>query len=263
MSKKGRILAVASQKGGVGKTTTAVNVAACLSVVGKTVLLVDLDPQGNATSGVGIARAEKCFLRTCLIENHPVSTAVRESSFPGLSVLPSAPELSDLSLHNEIKPRRMKAFQRLVGRLSCTYDFMIIDCPPSTGLLPELALSVSQSVIVPVQCEYYAMEGLSQILPEIERVQKDSNPKLKIAGLLLTMFDPELELSQEVAREVGSYFRDYVYRTTVPRDVTLAEAASHGQPILSYDIASRGAWSYICLTKEVIENGYPQVGSRP
>ncbi len=257
MAKKGGIMAVASQKGGVGKTTTAVNLAACLSVRGKKVLLIDLDPQGNATSGVGIARADKCFLRTCLIDNHPIATAVRESAFPGLAVLPSAPELSDLALHNEIKPRRIKAFQRLIGRLSGTYDFILIDCPPSTGLLPELALSVSHHVIVPVQCEYYAMEGLSQVLPEIERMQKETNSKLKVGGLLLTMFDPELELSHEVAKEVGSYFHDLMYRTTVPRDVTLAEAASHGQPILSYDITSRGAWSYICLTKEVLGNGYP------
>ena len=257
MAKKGGIYAVASQKGGVGKTTTAVNLSACLTVAGKKVLLIDLDPQGNATSGVGISRSEKCFLRSCLVDNHPVASEVRESAFPGLALLPSSPELSDLSLHNEIKPRRIKAFQRLMGRLDAIYDYIIIDCPPSTGLLPELALSVSNSVIVPVQCEYYAMEGLSQILPEIEAVQKGPNPRLKVGGLLLTMFDPDLDLSHEVAREVGSYFNKLVYRTTVPRDVTLAEAASHGQPIVSYDITSRGAWSYICLTKEVLGNGYP------
>lgn len=262
MSKRGGIVAVASQKGGVGKTTTAVNLAACLSVIGKRVLLVDLDPQGNATSGVGVARAERCFLRSCLLENHPVSGAIRESAFPGLSLLPSSPELADLSLHTEVKARRVKAFQRLLARLEENYEFIVIDCPPSTGLLPELALSVSHNVIVPVQCEYYAMEGLSQILPEVERVQRETNGRLKVGGLLLTMFDPGLELSHEVAREVSSYFKELVYRTTVPRDVTLAEASSHGQPILSYDITSRGAWSYICLTKEVLGNGYPQTGSR-
>jgi chromosome partitioning protein len=256
MSRKAGTFAIASQKGGVGKTTTAVNLAACLSLAGKRVLLVDLDPQGNATSGVGLNRAEKCFLRTCLLENHPIATAVRESAFPSLSVLPSSPELSDLSLHNEIKPRRIRPFQRLMLRLATNYDFVVIDCPPSTGLLPELALSVSTSVIVPVQCEYYAMEGLSQILPEIDVVQREANPKLRLNGLLLTMFDPDLELSHEVAREVSSYFKQLVYRTTVPRDVTLAEASSHGQPIISYDITSRGAWSYICFTKEVLGNGY-------
>ena len=256
MAKKGTILAVASQKGGVGKTTTAVNLAACVTLSGMRVLLVDLDPQGNATSGVGIKRAESSFLRVCLLENHPISQAVRESAFPGLALLPSSPELSELSLHNEINPRRIKAFQRLMERLSRCYDFIVIDCPPSTGLLPDLALAVSNSVIVPVQCEYYAMEGLSQILPEIEEVQKTLNSKLRVGGLLLTMFDPNVELSHEVAREVNSYFNKLVYQTTVPRDVTLAEAASHGQPILSYDITSRGAWSYICLAKEVLGNGY-------
>ena len=262
MPRKGGIFAIASQKGGVGKTTTAVNLAACLTLAGKKVLLVDLDPQGNATSGVGILRSEKSFLRTCLIENHPVASAIRESAFPGLLVLPSSIELSDLQLHTQIKPRKIKAFQRLMGRLAASYDYLIIDCPPSMGLLPELALSVANFVIVPVQCEYYAMEGLSQILPEIEQIQKEVNPKLRVGGLLLTMFDPELELSHEVAKEVGSYFQQLVYRTTVPRDVTLAEAASHGQAIVSYDITSRGAWSYICLAKEVLGNGYPQAGPR-
>jgi len=262
MPKKGRIYAVASQKGGVGKTTTAVNLAACLTLAGKRVLLVDLDPQGNATSGVGIARAQTTFLHTCLLQNQPASMAIRSSAFSGLDLLPSSPSLADLSLHNEIKPKRIRAFQRLMGRLSANYDYVMIDCPPSMGLLPELALCVAHFVIVPVQCEYYAMEGLSQILPEIETVRKEKNPKLKIGGLLLTMFDPGLELSFEVAKEVNSYFQKLLYGTTVPRDVTLAEAASHGQPIVSYDITSRGAWSYICLAKEVLGNGYPQARPR-
>ncbi len=254
MSRKARVFAIASQKGGVGKTTSAVNLAACLTFAGKRTLLVDLDPQGNATSGVGINRSERSFLSACLIENLAITTQVRESSFAGLSIVPASQELSDLNLHNEIKPKRVKAFQRLFLRLCEDYDYVVIDCPPSTGLLPELAFSVAQSVIVPVQCEYYAMEGLSQILPQIDAAQKELNERLSVGGLLLTMFDDELELSHEVADEVRSHFPKLVYRAIVPRDVALAESSSHGQPIVSYDITSRGAWSYICLTKEVLGN---------
>lgn len=252
MSERAKVLAVASQKGGVGKTTTAVNLAACLSVAGTRCLLMDLDAQGNATSGVGITRADETFLRTCLLSNGPVAAAIRESSFAGLHVLPSAKDLSDLSLHTQIKPKKVGVFQRLVKRLESEYEYIVIDCPPSTGLFPELALSVAHSVIVPVQCEYYAMEGLSQILPEIEECQRTTNARLRIGGLLLTMFDSDLELSQEVAKEVRSFFPRLVYRTVIPRDVALAESASHGQPILAYDITSRGAWAYMCLAKEVL-----------
>ena len=262
MAKKGRIYAIASQKGGVGKTTTAVNLAACLTLAGKRVLLVDLDPQGNATSGVGITRTETNFLHTCLVNNQPLQMAIRSSAFFGLDVLPSSQSLADISLQNEIKNKRIKAYQRLMNRAASNYDYVIIDCPPSMGVLPELALCAAQFVIVPVQCEYYAMEGLSQILPEIGRVKKEKNPKLSIHGLLLTMFDPQVELCFEVAREVESYFSNLLYRTTIPRDVTLAEAASHGQPIVSYDITSRGAWSYICFTKEVLEDGYAEARTR-
>jgi chromosome partitioning protein len=254
MSRKARVFAIASQKGGVGKTTSAVNLAACLTFAGKRTLLVDLDPQGNATSGVGISRSERSFLSACLIENLAITTQVRESSFAGLSIIPASQELADRNLHNEIKPKRMKAFQRLFLRLCEDFDYVVIDCPPSTGLLPELAFSVAQSVIVPVQCEYYAMEGLSQILPQIELAQKELNERLAVGGLLLTMFDDGLELSHEVAYEVRSHFPKLVYRAIVPRDVALAESSSHGQPIVSYDITSRGAWSYICLAKEVLGN---------
>ena len=254
VARKDQVFAIASQKGGVGKTTTAVNLAACFTFAGKRTLLVDLDPQGNATSGVGISRSERSFLNACLIENLAIATQVREASFSGLAIIPASQELSDLNLHNEIKPRRMKAFQRLFLRLCDDFEYVVIDCPPSTGLLPELAFSVAQSVIVPVQCEYYAMEGLSQILPQVEKVQRELNERLAVGGLLLTMFDYELELSHEVADEVRSHFPKLVYRATIPRDVALAEASSHGQPIVSYDITSRGGWSYICLSKEVLGN---------
>lgn len=250
--KNGKIFAISSQKGGVGKTTTAVNLSAAISLANKECLLVDLDPQGNATSGVGIARTETSFLRECLIDNKQVNDLIRQSACSGLSILPSSPDLSDLDLHKSIKDKKFKAFQKLIDRLSGKFEYIIFDCPPSTGLLPELAFISAHKVLIPVQCEYYAMEGLSQILPEIETAKKTVNKKLEIGGLLLTMFDEELELSHEVTKEVKTYFPELVFETIIPRDVSLAESSSHGQSIFSYDIESRGAWAYICLAKEVL-----------
>jgi chromosome partitioning protein len=255
------ILTVASQKGGVGKTTTAVNLAASLSLAGKHSLLVDLDPQGNASSGVGFprdptsgARAPPGLLQLTA-RGRPVEVAVRPTRFDRLALLPSGPELSELDLIQEIQATGLHRLRAQLLSLGSKHEFILIDCPPSLGGLPTIALAVSDGVLVPIQCEYYAMEGLSQILPVINKIQKEINPKFSIFGLLLTMFSEELDLSREVVREIVDYFPESVFRTIVPRDVVLAEAASHGLPAYHYAPLSRGAWSYVELAKEVLDHG--------
>ena len=254
-----RILTVASQKGGVGKTTTAVNLAACLSVSGARTLLFDLDPQGNASSGVGFPRgagqaaSSEAYLSLCL-EGEPLTPFMRDTQLPGLLVLPACSELARLEMIQELQDRGFEAFRQQLRAAATDFDFVLVDCPPSLGGLPSVALGISDQVLIPVQCEYYAMEGLSQILPIIQKVKESTNPELSIGGLLLTMFCEELELSREVVREITDYFKDSVFRTIIPRDVVLAEAASHGLPAFQYAPLSRGAWSYVELAKEVLEH---------
>jgi chromosome partitioning protein len=258
----GRTLTIASQKGGVGKTTTAVNLSATLCLGGKTVLLMDLDPQGNASSGVGFHRPpppggarslqnRNIFLQT-IMDGESLAPFISSTSFENLSVMPATPELSELEIIKEIQDSALPKLRKQVSALAEKYDYILIDCPPSLGGLPTIALSVSDSVLIPIQCEYYAMEGLSQIIPVIRELQKTSNPKLDIFGLLLTMYSDELELSRDVVEEVQGYFHELVFQTLIPRDVVLAEAASHGTPAFHYDPVSRGAWSYIELAKEVL-----------
>ena len=260
----GTIITIASQKGGVGKTTTAVNLAASLALASKPVLLLDFDPQGNASSGVGFPRLpgapkvalDKGFFTSCL-DGKAISSFVRATQFAQLSLIEASTELSQLDMIQELQERGLEKLRRQVRSLARGYKYVLVDCPPSLGGLPRVALALSDRVLVPIQCEYYAMEGLSQILPIIQDIRSSINSSLEIGGLLLTMFSDDLELSHDVVREITQYFKEAVFRTIIPRDVTLAEAASHGLPSFHYAPMSRGTWSYLELAQEVIENESP------
>lgn len=252
----GKIIAIANQKGGVGKTTTSVNLGAGLAQVGKKVLLVDIDAQGNATTGVGV---EKSDLNDCiynvLVEDTDVSTVIQKTTTENLDVLPATIQLAGAEIELVPTISREVRLKRALQPIRNQYDYIIIDCPPSLGLLTINALTAADSVIIPVQCEYYALEGLSQLLNTVRLVQKHLNKDLMIQGVLLTMLDARTNLGIQVIDEVKKYFRDKVYRSIIPRNVRLSEAPSHGKPIMLYDAKSRGAEVYIDLAKEVIAGG--------
>lgn len=248
-----RILAVANQKGGVGKTTTAVNLATALSAIGNQVLLVDLDPQGNATTGLGVKRSDiHKSVYDVLFNEANVSETAKTTKVPGLSVLPSSIHLSGAEIELVTSSRREFRLQEGL-RTPLPYDYVIIDCPPSLSLLTLNALVASDSVVVPLQCEFYALEGLSHLVKTIERVKKAFNPRLDIHGVLLTMFDRRNNLSEMVASDVRSYFGEKVYKTIIPRNVRLSEAPSYGLPAIVYDMRCPGAKAYIHLASEVIK----------
>lgn len=251
-----RIISIANQKGGVGKTTTAVNLSACLAHIGKRVLLVDSDPQGNATSGVGV---EKGDLDECiydiLVEDVSASQVIKTTSIEHLDVLPSTIQLSGAEIELVPTISREVRLKRALAAISDNYDYIFIDCPPSLGLLTINALTASHSVLIPVQCEYYALEGLSQLLNTVRLVQKHLNTELEIEGVLLTMLDARTNLGIQVIDEVKKYFREKVFDTIIPRNVRLGEAPSHGKPIIIYDSRSRGAEVYLELAKEVVKSG--------
>lgn len=248
-----RILSVANQKGGVGKTTTSVNLATALSAIGQKVLLVDLDPQGNASTGLGIKRAG---LRTStydvIFEDASVAETVKTTKVPGLDVLPSSIHLSGAEIELVTARRREYRLQEAL-RVPMDYDYVIIDCPPSLSLLTLNALVASDSIVVPLQCEFYALEGLSHLVKTIERVQKNFNQRLEIHGVVLTMFDKRNNLSGAVAEDVRKYFGDKVYKSVIPRNVRLSEAPSYGLPAIVYDMSCPGSKSYINLAKEVLK----------
>lgn len=255
--KSPRILSVANQKGGVGKTTTSVNLATALSAIGQKVLLVDLDPQGNASTGLGIKRAGlRSSTYDVIFEDANIEETIQKTKVPGLDVLPSSVHLSGAEI--ELVGASEREF-RLKNALceplkdGSAYDYIIIDCPPSLSLLTLNAFVASDSIVVPLQCEFYALEGLSHLVKTIERVRKNFNPDLDIHGVVLTMFDKRNNLSEAVAKDVRDYFGDTVYKTVIPRNVRLSEAPSYGLPAIVYDMRCSGARAYIALAKEVLK----------
>lgn len=251
-----KILAIANQKGGVGKTTTSVNLSACLASLGNHVLLVDIDPQGNATSGVGVEKGE---VETCiydvLVDDAAIEKTIVHTKLEGLDVAPATIQLAGAEIELVPTISREVRLKRALEKVEKKYDFIIIDCPPSLGLLTINALTAADAVIIPVQCEYYALEGLSQLLNTIRLVQKHLNEDLSIEGVLLTMLDARTNLGLQVIDEVKKYFQDKVYQTIIPRNVRLSEAPSHGEPIVVYDPRSRGAQVYLEFAKEVMGVG--------
>ena len=251
-----RIIAVANQKGGVGKTTTTVNLAASLAYLGKKVLLIDSDAQGNATSGLGISKADvEKDIYDVLVNQEPIANAIRESSRENSWVVPATIQLAGAEIALTNQPHREARLYEAVQSLREEYDFIFIDCPPSLGHLTINAFTASDSVLIPVQCEYYALEGLSQLLNTFRLVQKHFNKDLKLEGVLLTMLDARTNLGFEVVDEVKKYFKEKVYKTIIPRNVRLSEAPSYGQSIVDYDIRSKGAEVYLELAKEVLADG--------
>jgi len=246
-----RVLAVANQKGGVGKTTTAINLAAALGALEHRVLLVDCDPQGNATRGLG-AEATPPNLYQVLTADLPAATAIRASGFPHLDLLPANRELVGVEVEfaglDGWQGRLRTALEPAVGG----YEFVLIDCPPSLGHLTVLALVAAQGVLVPLQCEYFALEGVSELMATVQRVAAGLNPGLEIDGIVLTMYDDRMNLTRDVEREIRTHFGPRTFETVVPRNVRLAEAPSHGVPILQYDIKSRGAEAYLALARELL-----------
>jgi chromosome partitioning protein len=249
-----RIIAIANQKGGVGKTTTAINLGASLAAAEKRTLIIDIDPQGNATSGVGVPKtAIDRTIYDILVEGLPMDEAiVRGVHFPFLDVVPATRDLVGVEVELVNRQHREGVLREAVDGVRHRYDYVLIDAPPSLGLLTLNTLAAADSVLIPIQCEFYALEGLSQLLNTVRIVQRNLNPSLQIEGVLLTMFDQRLNLSKQVAEEAKEYFGDKVFRTVIPRNVRIAEAPSFGKPIVLYDIVSVGAKGYLSLAREVI-----------
>ena len=246
------VVAITNQKGGVGKTTTAVNLAASLAVAEQRVLLIDMDPQGNATSGVGqAARAATVGTYDVMVGRMRVRDAARETDLPCLSILPSSADLAAVEIEFVDLEDRATRLKDAIEDVQDDYDFVIIDCPPSLGLLTLNALTAARSVLVPMQCEYYALEGISHLMNTIERVKVSLNPNLHVHGVLLTMYDPRSNLANQVAGELRAHF--HVYETVIPRNVRLAEAPSHGKPAILYDAGSKGSQGYLSLAREILD----------
>lgn len=247
------MIAIANQKGGVGKTTTAVNLAACLAELGKQVLLIDIDPQGNSTSGLGFNKGTiKRCVYDALVNDVPVESIVVQTQIDKLKLLPATIQLAGAEIELVSMMSREGKLKRALDKAKFAYDYVLIDCPPSLGLLTINSLTAANSVLVPIQCEFYALEGLTQLMNTVSLVQKNLNPVLTLEGVVLTMFDARTNLSIQVVDEVKNHFRHKVYQTIVPRNVRLSEAPSHGQPVIKYDPKSKGTEVYFDLAREVI-----------
>lgn len=249
----GKIIAVTNQKGGVGKTTTAVNLASCLGYKGMNTLLIDSDPQGNATSGLGIDKSTiKASTYNCLVDDSKVHDAIIKTKYKNLSIIASNAELSAAEIELAYEDKREFFLKKAIMSVQDEFDFIIIDSPPALGMLTINILSAANSVLIPIQCEYYALEGLSQLMSSVRMVKQRLNPDIEIEGVLATMYDGRTNLSIQVLDEVKKFFPDKVYASVIPRNVRLSESPSFGEPIIEYDIASRGAEAYLSLANEVI-----------
>ncbi len=254
-----QVFAICNQKGGVGKTTTAINLAASLTSAGKKVLLVDLDPQGNATTGCGLNKndlAQSCA--DVLLEGAPIAEVRIAAPHGGFDLVPAGPDLTEAEVRLVAEDQREYRLREAL--VDCTDDYILVDCPPSLNILTINALVVADRVIVPTQCEFYALEGLSALLDTITQISRQANQKLAIAGILRTMYDPRNKLSHEVSEALIEHFGEQVYRTMIPRNVTLAEAPSHGRPVSSYDPSSRGAVAYLMLAGEILRRERSESG---
>ena len=251
-----RVIAITNQKGGVGKSTTAVNMSAYLSSYGYKTLIIDLDPQSNSTSGFGInpGSVDKSIYDVIIMDLDP-HEAIMNTTYKNLRLLPSSIQLAGAEVELVSSLKREYRLKEAVNKIEEEYDFIIIDCPPALGLLTINALSAAKEVIIPIQCEYYALEGLGQLINTIDLVKKNLNEELKISGAIMTMYDSRTRLGNQVIDEVKNYFSDKVYKTIIPRNIRLSEAPSHGKPIIDYDPDCRGAEAYNNFTKEVIDNG--------
>ena len=254
MVRLGKVIAIANQKGGVGKTTTAVNLGAALASLGKTVMLVDSDPQGNTTSGLGVekSRVNRCIYDV-LINGVAMEDVVINTDYPRLDLVPATIDLAGAEIELVPLIARETKLRESMKDIRSGYDYVLIDCPPSLGLLTVNALTTADSLLVPIQCEYYALEGLSQLINTVYMIQNSVNPELKIEGVVLTMYDARTNLSAQVEEEVKRFFKEKVYNVIIPRNVRLSEAPSFGQPIIVYDPTSRGAEVYLELAREVAE----------
>lgn len=248
-----KIIAVTNQKGGVGKTTTAVNLAACLAYKGKNVLVIDSDPQGNSSSGLGVNKDDiEYSLYDCLIDAEKTPLAIMKTLTRGLWVIPSLPELSAAEIELASQENREFFLQKALDLVKDNYDYIVIDSPPALGMITINIMTAADSLLIPIQCEYYSLEGLSQLITSVKNIKKALNSDLDIEGILPTMYDGRTNLSQQVLEEVKKYFPDKVFSTPIPRNVRLSEAPSYGQPIIKYDITSKGAEAYFALARDII-----------